>query len=336
MAAEVSAQVSRVLCEELGSLGDSEAVSALLQHPLLKENQRKRAREASDEVLATAFQSGVQLLSGEDLPPNLNDLPGTPIGLMIDGDAQSLSRPTLGIVGTRSAGSYGKACAQKFAEAAAKAGVTVISGGAVGIDAAAHTGALEAGGYTVAVLPVGVDVAYPAVNSGLFRQIRSQGCLLSQFALGSKVQDHRLLNRNNLIAALSDALLVVEAPLRSGALHTAHAAADYGREVFVVPATINFMTFQGSFALIREGATLVSHPNEMFEAMGIAPIAATEAPEAEGIAARILAVMSVEPKPAEKIVTECGLETAEVLSELTMLELDGRILRGAGGYALKP
>lgn len=255
---------------------------------------------------------------------------------MTHGEAEVLEQPTLGIVGTRGATAYGKACALKFAEAAARAGVTVISGGALGIDAAAHKGALEAGGKTVAVLAAGVDNVYPAVHAGLFQQIHQSGCLVSQFAAGTKPGDYRFLVRNALVAALSDAVLVVEAPKRSGAMRTAHAAVEYGKEVFVVPANIDLMNFSGSFALIREGATLVTHPDDVLESMGIEPIAAAPAPTIEGPAAKILAVLSTTPKPTEKIVAESGMETAEVLSELTMLELDGLILRDAGGYTIRP
>jgi DNA processing protein len=215
--------------------------------------------------------------------------------------------------------------------------VTVVSGGALGIDAAAHRGAMEAGGRTVAVLAAGVDHVYPAVHHGLFAQIRQNGCLVSQFAVGSKPSEYRFLVRNGLVAALSLAVLVIEAPQRSGAIRTANAANDLGRDVFVVPANIDAMSFRGSFSLIRDGATLVSHPSEILESLGIeARDVATEHPAPSGPGEVILSVLSVTPLAAERIVERTGLETADVLSELTMLELEGRVIRDAGGYAVKP
>jgi DNA processing protein len=240
------------------------------------------------------------------------------------------------IVGTRGASAYGRACAMKFAEALARAGVTVVSGGALGIDAAAHKGALEAGGRTVAVLAAGIDNVYPSVHAGLFRQIRAQGALVSQFAVGVKPGDYRFLVRNSLVAALSQAVLVVEAPLRSGAMRTAHAAAEYGRDVFVVPANIDLLSFSGSFSLIRDGAALVSHPDEVLEALGISPAPVEPQPAAVGLAAKILAVLSTATKSTERIVQDVGGDAPEILSELTMLELEGRVIRDAGGYALRP
>lgn len=272
---------------------------------------------------------------GEGRPELLREAAGTPSAIFIDGDASALDAPCVAIVGTRSASLYGKACAMKFAEAFARAGVTVVSGGALGIDAAAHQGALAAGGRTAAVLAAGVDNVYPAVHAGLFGQIRAQGCLVSQFAVGSKPADYRFLIRNTLIAALCHAVLVVEAPLRSGAMRTANAAAEYGRDVFVVPANIDMLSFAGSFHLIREGASLASHPDDVLDALGIAPVAAQEAAPPSSAGDRILAVLSTRPIPTEKIVELSGLDTAEVLSELTMLELEGRVLRDAGGYAIR-
>lgn len=335
LASEASATKSRVLLEELGSLADGDAIAALVSHPILTDGERRRAHQASDEALTAAEREGVRLRFGDGLPELVQEAPGTPSALFVHGDASALDAPCIAIVGTRSASTYGKACAMKFAEAFARAGVTVVSGGALGIDAAAHRGALDAGGRTAAVLAAGVDNVYPAVHAGLFRQIREQGCLVSQFAVGTKPGDYRFLVRNSLIAALCQAVLVVEAPLRSGAMRTANAAAEYNRDVFVVPANIDMMSFAGSFHLMREGATLAAHPDDVLESLGIdpAPAVAADAPSSTGD--RILSVLTTSAIPAEKIVELSGLDTAEVLSELTMLELEGRVIRDAGGYAIR-
>lgn len=282
-----------------------------------------------------AEREGVRLLAGDGRPELVREANGTPSAIFVDGDSTALEAPCVAIVGTRSASLYGKACAMKFAEALARAGITIVSGGALGIDAAAHQGAMAVGGRTAAVLAAGVDNVYPAVHAGLFRQIRAQGCLVSQFAVGTKPGDYRFLVRNSLIAALCQAVLVIEAPLRSGAMRTANAAAEYGRDVFVVPANIDMMSFAGSFHLIREGASLASHPDDILESMGIEPVAPIEQSAPSTVGDQILRVLTTHPIPTEKIVELSGLDTSEVLSELTMLELDGRVIRDAGGYAIR-
>lgn len=337
LATECSPSKSRVLQAELGSLPESEALEHLASHLLLTDAERRRLQFTYPSALETALRNGVAVLPSGEYPEVLAQAEGTPPALFVHGDVEALSAPTVAIVGTRSASTYGKACAHKFAEALARAGVTVVSGGALGIDAAAHRGALEAGGKTVAVLAAGVDHVYPAVHHGLFAHIRGHGCLVSQFAVGSKPSEYRFLMRNGLIAAMSLAVLVIEAPRRSGAMRTAHDANELGREVFVVPANIDTLSFQGSFSLIRDGATLVSHPAELLEAFGIAPAPPAPAPEPpSGPGERILSVLTSKPLAPERIVEKTGLDTSDVLSELTLLELDGLIICDAGGYALKP
>jgi DNA processing protein len=288
-------------------------------------------------ALDRAMNSGARLLLEDAFPPVLSETASfVPPAIFVNGDASCLEAPTVGIVGTRGASAYGKACAQKFAEALASAGVTIVSGGALGIDAAAHKGALVAGGQTAAVLAGGIDSVYPAVHSGLFKQIVKNGCLVSQCAAGARPTDYKFLARNVLIAALSRALIVVQAPTRSGALSTAHAAAEMGREVFVVPANIDCIDFRGSFNLLRDGATLVYHPDQVLDSIGVQrerePVIQPEVGEAGG---KILAVLGTEPLDPERIVSQTGMEASEVLSELTMLELEGLVIRDRGGYIRK-
>ncbi|MER3495682.1 MAG: DNA-protecting protein DprA, partial [Armatimonadota bacterium] len=157
----------------------------------------------------------------------------------------------------------------------------------------------------------------------------------SLFAFGTPPLGPHFLIRNSLIAALSIGLLVVEAPLRSGSLNTAHTATDIGRDVFVVPGTIDRTGFEGSHALLREGATFVTHPDQVLDALGIAAGPAVKPSKASGPAAVILGALGADAIPIEKIVELTGLGASEVLTEMTMLELDGRIVRGGGGYALR-
>ena len=311
-------------------------MSRIGHHPVLSDGERKRLESADMSALAKAQGSGINLLEFEDYPEILQESGNVPPALFLKGDAGCLYGPVVAIVGTRSASTYGRACAFKFASALAKAGVTVISGGALGIDAAAHKGALDAGGKTVAVLATGVEAVYPAVHHNLFQQIAASGCLVSQFALGSRLADYKFLIRNILVASLSQAVLVIEAPARSGAISTATAANELGREVFVLPANIDHFGFQGSFSLLRDGATIVTHPDQILESLQIEPLPEEQAVEASAIGNRILATLTSNPLSTELIVERSGLETSEVLSELTMLELDGRVIRGPNGYALIP
>lgn len=305
--------------------------------PELKPNDRERLAKAVLEPARQAISKGVQILGREELPEKFGALLGAPAGLFVWGDIDCLSQPSVAIVGTRGASTYGKAAARKFAEAFARSGLTVISGGAQGIDAAAHEGAMEAGGKTGCVLACGIDRVYPAAHRGLFDRIREQGCLVSQFPAAWSPRHDSFVQRNATVAGLSDAILVVEAPERSGALITANRANEYGRPVFVVPGNISTLTFRGSHALIREGATLVDHPDQVMEEMGLRPALTLQSEENLTDDQRaILRSLGAEPILADKIAEVCGLDSSAVLSELTMLELDGRILRGPGGYVLAP
>ncbi len=334
LAAEMSPMKAEAVLSSLGQI----SVEGLLSHVLLTDSERHRARTADTSRFSHMQDANLRILFGDLLPEPVQAIPAPPPAIYAWGDVSALTLPTVAIVGTRNASTYGKACAQKFAEAMARAGVVIVSGGALGIDAAAHKGALAVDGRTVAVLATGVDDVYPAVHSGLFSQIRQRGCLVSQFALGSRVNDYKFLMRNGLISALSLAILVVEAPERSGALSTAQAAAEMGRDVFVVPAGIDHRGFGGSFALIRDGATLVNHPDQILEALGIDPTAheVHEPIKPDTLGAKILSILSTDPKATEAIVSLVNQEASDVLSELTMLELDGRVIRDGIGYAIKP
>lgn len=337
----------RLLCAELppgrarqvalSIQGSTDPERSLLASPLLSDVERDRVRTASLDPLDGVLTQGVVVLEPHGLPSCAQDSEETPAALFAWGETNCLRRPTVAIVGTRGASAYGKAVAQKFAEAFAHAGVTVVSGGALGVDAAAHKGAMLGGGSTVAVLLTGIERVYPSVHAGLFSEIRQKGCLVSQFAVStSGTRDYRPLMRNRTIALLSEVVLVVEAPERSGSLSTAAAAVEMGRPVYVVPAGIDMESFRGSHALIRDGATLVDHPDQLLAFWGLKSAAVRKAVEVEGVQKAILDALSVHPLACEFIVEKTGLDAAIVMSELTMLEVDGLVLRDAGGYAIRP
>lgn len=187
-------------------------------------------------------------------PDNLNDLSAPPIGLVVKGDLSALSEKSLAIVGTRNPTPYGVRIAGDFAAGFVDREWSIVSGGAYGIDSAAHKGALIAEGRTVAVLAAGIDVAYPAGNARLFAEIAENGALISEVLPGAHAIPSRFLTRNRIIAALSQATLVVEAAFRSGSLRTARDAAELMRPVMAIPGPISAPTSEGCHRLIGERA----------------------------------------------------------------------------------
>lgn len=342
IATELSPKKCRELLASLGTfdLSDEEAEHRLLHHPAMSAADRMRYASIDVAEFRLMFDQGMRVLTESEYPAPLKESGLVPPALFCQGDTTILDGVTVAIVGTRNASTYGKAVAQKFGERLAEAGITIVSGGALGIDTAAHKGALRASGRTAAVLITGLDKSYPRENAGLFRQIAEQGgCLISQFAVGTKsAWESRPLMRNHTVAALSQALVVIEAPAKSGSLYTAMAANELGRPVFVVPANVDNLNFRGSHQLIRDGATLVDHPNQVLYALGMEPPAREEAAAAPAneTQRKILSTLSMQPLAPERIVEQTGLPTADVLAELTMLELEGRVIRDTGGFALRP
>ncbi|MBX3117910.1 MAG: DNA-processing protein DprA [Fimbriimonadaceae bacterium] len=314
-----------------------DARQRILACPLLSDAERQRVERTRTDGLEKALALGVQAISVVDLPLRLQPVRTFFAGLFLWGDRQIFEQPTVAVVGTRAASTYGKAVTQKFVERLVGAGVAVVSGGALGVDAVAHQSALKCGGKTAAVLATGIEGVYPASHRTLFQQIRESGCLASQFAVGHKPREHTFLQRNAVIAALSDAVLIIEAPERSGSLATANAAVELGKQVFVVPSNVSMSSFRGSHHLIRLGATLVDHPDQILEDLNLLdlskPSGRREVAESDHA---ILKALSVHAMPAEKIAMELGLDPADVLSELTILEIDGKVIRSDGGYIIAP
>lgn len=309
--------------------------TALRTLPELSLKEKERIANADTRAWERALGHGVELIA--DLATRHPELSHACPALFVQGDATLLDTPKIGIVGTRTASTYGKAAAMKFAEHLVQAGATVVSGGAIGIDTAAHEGALRAEGKTIVVLPSAIDRPSPSANRELFRSVVARGGLIvSQFAVGAKTYPHFPLVRNGLVAAMSDALLVIEAPTGSGSLHTASAAAEMGKPVFVVPGNITAPGFRGSHNLIRDGATLVDHPNQILAELGwdfSALPAAFEEQELEPEHAQVLDALGYDTLNAEQIATKTGLDTHALLGTLTEMELFGLILRDGIGYS---
>lgn len=264
------------------------------------------------------------LLAAIPVPPDL-----WVRGTLVPDDALAIA-----IVGTRRASPYGIAVAERLAFDLAARGITVVSGLARGIDAAAHRGALAAAGRTLAVLGNGVDVIYPPESRTLAEEIAARGALVSQFAPGTAPLAWHFPARNRTLAALALGVVVVEAPERSGALITASQAADLGREVFAVPGQITSPASQGSNALIQDGAKLIRSwqdvvqelPDEWRRAVRApSPDAEVEAPAVDSDEGRVLALLRAdEPQHIEMLITRTGSRPGRVAAALIALELNGR------------
>lgn len=238
------------------SLAELEEVTG----PALARRIREYAGAANIEGQERAMAAcGARLVTLEDpdYPPRLAEIYDPPLLLFVRGELLESDSRAVSIVGTRRPTPYGIRMAEQFARELAVRGVTVISGMAAGIDAAAHRGAIEAGGRTIAVLGSGVDVPYPSENEPLMRRIVEHGCVVSQFAMGVQPARTHFPYRNRIISGMSLGSLIVEAPLQSGALITARQAAEQGREVFAIPGHVGVRNSEGPHALIREGAKLV-------------------------------------------------------------------------------
>jgi len=225
------------------------------------------------QLIDSLENTGSKFLTPEspEWPAALNDLQAIPIGLVVKGDISSLSDRSLAIVGTRNPTPYGVRIAGDFAAGFTDREWSIVSGGAYGIDSAAHKGSLIAEGRTIAVLAAGIDVAYPAGNARLFAEISENGALVSEVLPGAHAIPSRFLTRNRIIAALSQATLVVEAAFRSGSLRTARDAAELMRPVMAIPGPINAPTSEGCHRLIGERAaeivTSVSDAIELVTAL---------------------------------------------------------------------
>ena len=220
--------------------------------------------------LRLADRYGVTIITpaDADYPASLRQAPGAPLALYVKGDVRALSRPLVALVGTRRATAYGRASANRLAYDLCKAGWGVVSGLALGIDGEAHRGALDAGGVTVGVIGSGLDRFYPEENRDLAREmVAKSGAVVSEFPFGRPPDRETFPIRNHVVAALARGIVAVEAPRKSGTLITTGIAADLGRTVMALPGRIDAPCSAGCLQLIRDGATLVRHADDVIEAM---------------------------------------------------------------------
>ncbi len=271
----------------------------------------------------------------DDYPEMLSQVPGPPVALYVNGDIDALHLPALAIVGSRNPTEGGRRNAHDFARHLAAGGLAITSGMAQGIDAAAHEGALDAGGRTIAFLGTGIDRVYPPVNRSLAHAIAERGALISEYPLGSPPEKWRFPERNRLISGLGLGTLVVEAARRSGSLITARLAAEQGREVFALPGSIHNPLARGCHALIRQGAKLVETADDILAELGqLAGHLRPMADDAEYESLR--KYLSYDPISIDELGKQSGLTIDQLSSMLLILELHGEVESFPGGrYAKK-
>jgi DNA processing protein len=291
--------------------------------------------ERADALLTRAERSGIHAISRLDsrYPGELAHIPDAPAVLWASGALETLQRRAVAIVGSRAATPGGLEIAGQLAFDLARAGVVVVSGLARGCDGAAHRGALQAGGRTLAVVGCGVDVIYPREHRELHARIAASGLVAGEQPPGTPPRRHHFPLRNRLISALSRAVVVVEASERSGSLITAACALEQGREVMAVPGSVAGGRYGGSHALLRDGARLVQSAADILDELGWRPATPARPAAGDPLAAWLA---PGEDCDLDELVARSGQPPATVLSLLTELELAGIVKRAAGGRFLRP
>jgi DNA processing protein len=276
--------------------------------------------------------NAIVTLADDAYPRLLLEIADPPPLLYVRGRVDLLGAPALAIVGSRNATPQGLANAESFARAFSDAGLAIVSGLALGIDAAAHRGGLAGRGSTIAVLGTGADSLYPLSNRALGEDIAARGLLVSEFPVGTPPVTANFPRRNRLISGLARGCLVVEAAVSSGSLITARQAAEQGREVFAIPGSIHSPVARGCHRLIKQGAKLVESAADVLEELGApAPGSRAAAPKMSGSQESFLLHMGYDPCSFDALVARSRL-TAEVVSAMLLeLELEGKIASLPGG-----
>lgn len=293
-----------------------DAAPGLRGHPI--------ALDDADRALDRAERCGAHLLLLEsaEYPGALRDLEYPPPALFALGDLDRLRPPVVAIVGTRRATAYGERVTRDLAGALAAAGATIVSGLARGIDAAAHRAALTAGS-TVAVLGTGVDITYPAAHRGLQDEIAARGVLLSEELPGDRASGGSFPKRNRIIAALASVTIIVEAPVRSGALITASHALDLGRTVAAVPGPIDAPQSAGSNELLRDGAMVIATVDDALALIGAAPAPVRTLPVMDAVQRLVWGALADGMASVEMIAARTGQSIRDCLAAVTALEVEG-------------
>ena len=347
--AELAAWIKLSLVAGLGGQSFRKLLAAFgLPHHVLAASRSALARVVSTEVAegivadsdtravdaaldwAALDGHAVLTLADGDYPRQLLETPDPPALLYLRGRRELLARASLAVVGSRNATPQGLSNAQQFARAFSAAGLTIVSGLALGIDAAAHRGGLDAAGSTIAVLGTGADILYPQRNRVLGERIAREGLIVSEFPLGTPPHGGNFPRRNRVIAGLARGCLVVEAAIASGSLITARLAADQGRDVFAIPGSIHSPHSKGCHALIKQGAKLVENAQDLLLELGMQGVE-TPGAAGEAVANGLLAHLGYDPCDIDTLCARSGLTVQAVSDMLLQLELGGKVASLPGG-----
>lgn len=343
-------EISGVLADRIGGAealwlaSEAELAAAGCPERRLERIREERKGVSSEKLLQDLGMFGARAvwIGDPEYPLQLRNISSPPKVLFVKGKSKIYGRRSIAVVGSRKATVYGKSVAECMGEELSSAGVSVVSGLARGIDAAAHRGALKGECETIAVLGCGIDVAYPRENAKLMREIAENGALVSEMPPGSPPLPRNFPARNRIIAGLSDGVVVIEAAEKSGALITADFALEQGRDVFALPGNVRSDLSRGAHSLIKQGAYLVEGARDILEHLGIDgghdadPVETTESER------RMLAAMGWEPVHTDEIAVtprEAGEIAASgaagIAAALTILELKGLVRKEQGGRYIR-
>lgn len=330
------------ICQLLKAFGEPSAVFAASYSQLrqivsntvaekINSGPDNRSTESILEWLQTE-QNHLITLADPLYPKALLEISDPPPLLYAKGQTKWLNTPGIAVVGSRNSTPQGEKNAEDFSQALAHHGYTIISGMALGIDGAAHRGALKANGATIAVVGTGLDVVYPSRHRELAHQIAERGLILSEFPLGTPSKAQNFPRRNRIISGLSIGCLVIEANVQSGSLITARLAAEQGREVFAIPGSIHSPVSKGCHQLIKQGAKLVDHIQDIVDELcGIS----TQNISADQVIPQetnpLLDLMGFEPISMEALIERSGLTSDGLSAMLLMLELESKVASLPGG-----
>ena len=314
----------------IGALGDRSIISSKIIENRDEGSIEKIFRSLGDNDIlpVTIYDSAY--------PSKLKNIYDPPYVIYIKGNKIDFDMPLVSIVGTRKATPYGKWAAHHFARELAKWGVGIISGLALGIDTCAHKGALDGDGYTMGVLGCGLDQYYPASNRALMDKIFEKGCVISEYYLGTPPLKYHFPARNRIVSGLSDGVIVIEAPEKSGALITADFALDQGKDVYALPGNINNIQSKGANKLIRDGARILLEVGDIIENLRYRyPMDKVDKKQSikddlSDLEMRVFDVIRRNPINIDLIINETGIKASELNPILTILEIKGYINRMPG------
>ena len=317
--------IGRVRFRELVDEGEGHGAAFARE---VAESRREALLDQADALIeqARACGAGIMVYGVAPYPPRLRELADPPPVLFVDGHTEWLDGgPVVGIVGTRAATAYGERVTRDIAAQLARAGALVLSGMARGIDGAAHRGALGAGGRSGAVLGTGIDIAYPAAHRGLHAELRERGVVVTEQPPGEKATGGSFPERNRIIAALSDVVIVIEAGRKSGALITAARALELGRVVAAVPGPIDAPQCAGSNELLRDGAQLIASAEDALALLGLTLPPRAPAIDVSGAERVVWDALGRGALDLDTLASHTALPAREVMAAVTRLELSGAV-----------